>query len=77
MSRKQLENIFRTPPASIPIHIPISRPRTSLELDVDELEKLEMAENTWYQWYDWLINHIPESMKKSKRDTKQTVMSIF
>ena len=40
---------------------------------MDEFEKMEMAitrpipENTWHQWYDWLINHIPESMRKSER----------
>ena len=104
MTRQQLENIFTTPPASIPIPISVSRPRTRPRtihrtrprlairfppsqrsrlrrtpepLRIDEPEKLEMAEtrpvteNTWYQLYDWLINHIPESMKKSERDTKQ------
>ena len=24
-----------------------------------------MPEYIWYQWYEWLINHIPESMKKT------------
>ena len=36
-----------------------------------------MGENTWYQWYGWLIRHIPESIKRSERSTKQKVMRLF
>ena len=49
----------------------------------DFYEKIEMAKTRpilktiWFQWYDWLINHIPESMKKSKSNTKQVIMRLF
>ena len=50
-----------------------------LPIYMDEFEKVEMAktrpipENTWYGWYGWLMNHVPESMKKSESDAKQEV----
>ena len=78
-------------PRSIPrpvIRIPLTprlgtkRTPEPLPVYMDELEKAEMAktrpipENTWYHWYGWLINHVPESMKKSESDTKQEVMIL-
>lgn len=33
-----------------------------------------IPENNLYQWYDRLVSEIPESMKRSKTDTKQRVM---
>ena len=70
----------RFPPTLIP------KPKHTLEslaVDVDELLKRDMAksrpipENTWYHWYDWLVNHFPESMKKSERRTKRKVMRLY
>ena len=36
-----------------------------------------LSENTWYEWYHGLINHFPESMKKSESNIKEKTMNIF
>ena len=40
-------------------------------------ERRPLAKNMWYEWYDWLINHIPESVKKSARNVKLEIMKLF
>ena len=55
---------------------------TSITID-EEFEKSEMektrplGESTWYKWYDWLIDHIPESVKKSASNIKEKIMNLF
>ena len=52
----------------------------TLPTEVDELVEMEMKimkSIPQKTWYDCIINHIPESMKKSKSNIEQKVMRLF
>lgn len=36
-----------------------------------------LVKNALYDWYDWLINHIPDSIKKSTSNAIEKIICLF